>query len=290
MFTREKTPVPIITVSDADTDYETNKSYDTGDDSARSQETGWSTESKDLRVELKVTSGSCNEIPGRLNPGKFSSLGSLMGLKRKGHNYIGNLIKKHKVTVFRVHIIGPRIVICDHIAMRAIFRSDCVRKVARFGSLLVNEKIMRFHTPVEFCNGEEWTRRRNFFIKHLHMLKENWSARNMSKIVEEELVWMSEYIRMRKPKDFEDVLGHCMCNIVTRVILGCKLDYTQVKKWFRKLLIPVMKQKKLDDPDAIRACEILGRMIEESPTGVSLCSQEGLSVDEICMDLLYMSM
>ena len=81
---------------------------------------------------LDIISESCSEIPGRMSPGRFSTLGSMVGLKRKGHNYIGNLIRKHKVSVFRVHMLGPRIVVCDHVALRTIFRSECIRKVSSF--------------------------------------------------------------------------------------------------------------------------------------------------------------
>ena len=65
--------------------------------------------------------------------------------------------------------------------------------------------------------------------------------------------------------------------------------HLQVKKWFRKLLVPVTKQKKLDDPEAVKACEVLARIIGESPTGVMLAKHAtDMSMNEISMELLYM--
>ena len=108
------------------------------------------------------------------------------------------------------------------------------RKIPTFGSVEVNLNVMRGNTPMEFTNGAEYEKKRNFFTQNMKVLK--CEKKEILNVVVEEFqqfannIQTTHCVQITTSRDFEDGVGEMICNISSRLMLGCLLDYKQVQQ------------------------------------------------------------
>jgi len=229
------------------------------------------------------------EVPGNAATGTVSSVMCLLSIKATGHNYVRKMMRRYNSTVFRMNFFGTRITVCDDEGMQSLFTEHLVKKEPRFGSLVVNRKVYRGLIPFEYTNGYDHDQKRDFMVDYLHCVKKDWDTQYLLLTVDEEFRTIGD--RLLQNDDFEDVLSNAMCNIISRSLLGCCLDYSQVRIWFQHVLVPVFKLDKWDSKPGVDATEHLAKEIEESPIGIMLMSKgkkHEFSKNEILMELLAM--
>lgn len=231
----------------------------------------------------------CRDIPGCIRVNSVSSYFCSFGIKLKGHNYIRKKIAQYNSTVFRMNYFGPRIVVCDHEAMQFLFNGQIIQKQCRFGTISINKNITNGLMPFEFTNGVLHEHSCAFMMDHFKTIGRNCKTETLSKTIADEFLFMTS--RVLETKDFEDVVGNCMSNIVTQTIIGARLDYFHIKNWYNHIVLSLSKRNSSGSNDDIRSSEQLLKQIEQSPIGVKLIKYgniHNLDIKDISLELLPM--
>ena len=226
-------------------------------------------------------------IPGSLGVTLFN----VLGLVRAGHHFYRKRRDENGSNIFKVSIYEPRIVLCNYDAFRQIYGSPYVRKEASFGMFVFNYECLGGYTPLIFQNDAIHDKRRKIFIELMKTLFCNESfIENVYNDIEYEMRELARVFECDPNSDFEDALAAAVSNVVTKNIVGKRIDHRLMVAWMENCLIKKFQSAR---PEASVIYEKIKSEIETSEKILSFCKHVSDNVDDeitnadICNELAF---
>ena len=166
---------------------------------------------------------------------------NFLRLKFQGFQAFQNDMIANNSTVYRMKLNEWQIMVCDHLAMDALFDLDKVKRDLGLGFLPFKTNMLHEHIPCMLTNDEEHEKKKAFIISFMKDIHEHLTITEIVKVAQKEFENMEpvKFSNKREAEsfNFEYVISKLAGNVSSYLLLGEYVDdHASMDEWVRKTL------------------------------------------------------